>query len=332
MLLRSSKNVILGNNILFMTTRFTEVTWGLQYTEAFLHIDTIKTYIQNFQNGREMYDSDRIKESIAFSAQNAMEQSIKQHIRISDKLAKEELFDYLTEWANYFEYNLNNPLNIEKAIEKYNENRLIEYNNIIEADENKFKETNEYKTLNHLDYYEVNYGLGSRLIGIIQSGYLSQQKRLVQYHKFFEAPDPDLIDIDFLPQYLELINPIISRCVNIAKKKLSYLKGENEKKQLTNSEVTPTPALIPIYTNRLRVSLNTEQLAVLFRLLYDCNVITSNKKEIHGFVADHIQTVGMSKQRISSQNFGKLFSSKNSEIRTFWIARLTKMIESAQKK
>lgn len=332
MLFRSSKIVILGRKYLLMTTLFRAVSWGFDYTDAFFGISIIKAYMQSFQKDIEVDSTTKIHESIANSAQNAMEREIAQHIRISDKLAKEELFDYLTGWANYFEYILNNPQLVKEKIEKYNEKRGIEYQSLIDEEESKFKNTNKYKTLNHLEFYEEDYGVGLSLFHSSHNLPIPK-KRLVQYRKFFEAPDPDLIDVSFLEQYLEFINPIITRCITIARNRLSYLKGENELKQLPSSEAKSTkPLVADIATDRLKVSINVEELAVLLRLLHKCDVIISNKKEIHNFVADHIQTVGMSNKRISPQNFGKLFSSKDSKIATFWISRLALMIKDLEKK
>jgi hypothetical protein len=94
---------------------------------------------------------------------------------------------------------------------------------------------------------------------------------------------------------------------------------------LSKSETLPP-------TERLRVSITAEHLAFLFRLLKECDVINSTKGEIHEFVVGHIQTPGMPKKRLSKQNFGKLYSSKKSELRIFWVARLAKMIDAANKK
>src|SRR5882724_4374139 len=120
-----------------MTTRFVQVSWGLEYTQTFLHFHTIKVYIQSFQQDREVDQTTKMGEEIALSAQDRMEEEINQHIRISDRLAKEELFEYLTRWVNYFEFNLNNTQRIEEYINNYNEKRLIEYKTIVELEEAK---------------------------------------------------------------------------------------------------------------------------------------------------------------------------------------------------
>jgi hypothetical protein len=314
-----------------MTTFFRAVSWGFEYTNVFLHIGMVKECIQSFQKGRDIGSTTKMSERLAYSAQDAMQEEIAQHIRISDKLAKNELYDYLTGWIEYFEINLANPQRIEAEINSYNQKRLLEYESLIKEEEEKFRQTDHYKTLKHLDFYEVPNRIGV-IRGFMQKAGYANPTRLEQYRKFFEAPDPDLIDLDYLSQYLELIKPIISRCIVIAHKRLSYLKGDNDKKQLPSSENATPPIPLPTPTGRLKVSINAEQLAVLFRLLYECDVITSGKGEIHEFVADHIQTPGMLNKRLSSQNFGKMFSSKKAETINFWIGRLTKMIEAAKKK
>ena len=138
-----------------MTARFVRVSWGLEYTEAFLEIGKIKSYIQSFQNGREVDDTTKMSESIAWNAQNRMEEEILQTIRTCDTLTKEELFDYLTGWIEYFERNVNSNYSIVQKIKEYNNKRLIEYEKFILEEEKKFRSTKEYKTLNHLDFYEV---------------------------------------------------------------------------------------------------------------------------------------------------------------------------------
>ena len=273
-----------------------------------------------------------MSEEIAFSAQDRMEEEINQTIRTSDELTREELFEYLTGWIQYFEYHLNNIQKIEKSIEAYNEKTLIEYEKIVALEEEKFKETKQYKTLNHLDFYEVDYGwlMG---IGAIPR-FAAPQKRLVEYRKFFEAPDPDLIDIAFLAKYIELISPIISRCVNIAKKRLSYLKGENELKQLPPS--TPKilePPIIQGQSNRLKVNLTVEQLTILFRLFKDCKITNAKlDKEIHVFIADNFETLGMEGKKISAKNVGRLFSSTDPDVINFWIGKFIELSKKAEKK
>jgi len=276
-------------------------------------------------------------EEIALSAQDRMEEEINQHIRISDRLAKEELFEYLTRWVNYFEFNLNNTQRIEEYINNYNEKRLIEYKTIVELEEAKFKETNKYKTLNHLDFYEVEYNMGI-LAGYLQKNFYNSKSRLEQYRKFFEAPDPDLIDIDYLPQYIEIMRPIVSRCVHIAKKRLSYLKGENELKQLPEKEVTQKTLdkpLVSSQSNRLKVNLTVEELTMLFRLLKDCRLIIikpKHEKDIHSFISENFETIGLEDKKSSIKNIGRLWSSKDPAVLNSWIAKFKELSEKAEKK
>jgi hypothetical protein len=314
-----------------MTSRFVRVSWGLQYTDAFLHIDTIKAYIQSFQKDREVDSTTKMKESIAFTAQDRMEEEIFQTIRTSDRLTQEELFEYLTGWIKYFEYQ-NNTEKLKKLIEDYNEKRLIEYEELIALEEEKFKQSKQYKTLNNLDFYEVDYGWLTKFSAIHRAA--TAQQRLVQYHKFLEAPDPDLIDIDFLPKYIKLITAIISRCVTIAKKWLTYLKGESELKNLPPPSPKPlAPRVENIKSNRLKVRLTVEQLTILFRLFRECKMIDVKlDKEIHSFIADNFETVGREGKPISAKNVGRLFSKTDTDVMNFWIAKFTELSKKAAQK
>jgi hypothetical protein len=273
-----------------------------------------------------------MSESIAYSAQDRMDEEINQTIRTCDQLTKEELFEYLTDWIQYLESYLKAPQKLEQLISQYNEKRLLEYHKLVDLAEQKFKETEQYKTLDNLDFYEVKY-VGFPIIGAMHRD--ESQKRLVQYRRFFEVPDPDLIDIDYLNNYLEVARPIILRCINIAKKRLSYLKGENETKELPASLSKPTNLLpaTTIKSNKLKVRLTVEQLTVLFRLLKDSKLIDAKyDKEIHSFVADNFETVGLGGKSISAKNVAKLFSSTDTSVLNFWIAKFKTISEIAQDK
>jgi hypothetical protein len=311
-----------------MQTRFVQVSWGFQFTNAFLHISVIKAYMQSFERGIEVQSHIRGKVDLAFSSQDRMEEEILQHIRISDKLAKEELQDYLQEWVSYFEKCLKHPEIIEKIINEYNEKQLSDYEKVIDESEKKFRETYEYKTYDHLQFYQTDILRYNRFPGV------SYSPTLVQYLKFFEAPDPDLIDESYLPQYMIFINPIISRCIKIAKKRLGYLKGGNELKQLPASTSKSKAIELPhVPPKRLKVSLSVEELAMLIRLLKDCNIITTKPdKAIHSFVAENFETVGRKGAKISSANMGRLFSSKNTDLLNFWIKKFNQLIKIAQSK
>lgn len=313
-----------------MLTRFVQVSWGLDHTNTFLNVNTIKEFLQSLKKHGELSSNCISIIEIASLSQDRMQEEIAQHIRISDKMAKEELYDYLTGWIEHFELCLANTDRFINLINDYNEKRLIEYEEIVRKQEEEFKSTDKYRTLKHLEFYEQPNWFGV-FGGKLQKTAYHNPNRLVEYRKFIEAPDPDLIDPEYLPQYIALIRPIISRCIVIAHQRLSYLKGPDSNKKLAGADRPPEIAA-PVHPGRLKVSLNTDQLAVFMRLLHDVNIINSSKGEIHAFVSEHIQTVGMTDKKISASNFGKLFSSKNSEISNFLIGRLYKMIELAGKK
>lgn len=159
-----------------MITRFVQVSWGLQYTDTFLHIDTIKAYIQSYQKGEPVSSSTAIAESIASNSQDRMNEEIHQHIRISNDLAKEELYEYLTGWIPYFERNLKSSQYIETQIIQYNEKRLKEYEEIIKKEEEKFTQTENYKKLNHLDFYEIPSSFRGGFLGT--QGFFGAPSRL----------------------------------------------------------------------------------------------------------------------------------------------------------
>lgn len=317
--------MLFSNNNTAMTTRFVQVSWGLQYTDTFLHIDTIKAYIQCYQKGQPVDSSTAIAESIASSSQDRMNEEIHQHIRISNALAKEELYDYLTGWINYFERNLKSSQYIESQIKIYNEKRLKEYEDIVTQEEEKFKQTDNYKKLNHLDFYEVKSSMMGGFLGT--QGFFGSPSRLQQYRKFFSAPDPDLIDIEYLPQYhTEIVRPFLARCVNIATKRLSYLKGDNDKNMLPESTViNPKQIVVENHNPSLKVGMTVEQLAFLFRSLKRVGLVKGKDIDIANFIVAHFHTTARTGKKISAANLVKLFSTKDPAIINFWIARFQEM-------
>lgn len=307
-----------------MTTRFVQVSWGLEYTEVFLNIDKIKAYIQSYQNGVNIDNTTKMSERIALSAQDRMDEEIHQHIRISDILAKEELHDYLTGWINYFDSNLVNTKNIENKIHIYNENRLTEYNLLIAKEEEKFKQTDNYKKLSHLDFHETEAYVSGLTTGLLQAAYYRNKSRLEQYRKFFEAPDPDLIDIEFLPKYYtEIIQPIVSRCVKIAKKRLLYLKGANALKALPEIPLQKQPEItvnenLKVQYIKLKTTLTSGQILYLFKTLLTIGVIEkrSTKIDICRVIANSIS----SKQfdNLSAENLAKKWMDIDINDIAFW--------------
>ena len=305
-----------------MTTRFVQVSWGLQYTDVFLYIDKIKAYMQSYQNGVNIDNTTKMSESIALLAQDRMEEEIHQHIRISDALAKEELHDYLIGWINYFDSNLANTKSIENQIHIYNEKRLAEYDLLIAKAEEDFKETDNYKKLNHLDFYETKQNINGISLIVLGSNY--RTSRLEQYRKYFEAPEPDLIDIEYLPKYYsEIIQPIISRCIKIAKKRLPYLKGSTALKALSEIPTQKQPELAIIenikeQVIKLKTTLTSGQILYLFKTLLAIGVIENRTANID--ICRVIATSVSSKEfdSLSAENLAKKWKDIDINDIAFW--------------
>ena len=152
---------------------------------------------------------------------------------------------------------------------------------------------------------------------------LVREKRLVQYYKFFEIADPSLIDIDFLPKYIEIINPIISRCITIAKSRVSYLKGENSQKILPPQQEQlnelPVPeTLTKAKGIKLKTSLTSGQILYLFKTLKGIGVLEGQISNIDvcRFIAANLSTVGA--EELSPENLAKVWSNIDPNDIAFW--------------
>jgi len=322
--------------ILFMNARFVRVGWGLERTDAFLHFSVFKEYIQSLQRGVEVDQTTKMNEEMAQLAQDRMEEEINQTIRTCDQLTKDELIEYTTGWVEYFKRALANTSNIKNEIDTYNDKTILEFEQYVQMQEAKFKETKEYKTLNHLEFYEEEQRSFGGLISLFDRA--MPQKRLVQYRKFIELKVPDLIDIEFLPQYMHFIKPIIQRCINIVEKRLPYLHSTSPVKQLPSivlpeKEVEQSEPNFSRQGDKLKVNLSVKQLIYLFKMLHSTKLFNvSRLNEIQKFVSANFETVATSgKEDISVARLAKLWSEKDPSIAAYWTDKFIDLHNLAKK-
>lgn len=277
-----------------------------------------------------------------------MKDEIFQTINTCDEKTQVYMFEELLPYLRDFRICSLPTSFIEQTIKGYNDSEEYKFNERVKEKDKEHRAKVDY-TKPHLLEYLVEKPAGHSIFG----GYYPKRTVPVTNNYFYEIWDtPDLIDTDILPDYYDFLQRIQRSFIDntslytrlyqegkyVPKDKILILKEEIDKEikhDVKELPTSPDQALLPqnpAMPGRLKLSISVEQFAVLMRMLKDVDIITSDKKDIHNFVADHIQTVGRSDERISTKNFGKLYSSKDASIINFWLGRLAKMGDSLTKK
>src|SRR5882757_3717868 len=144
-----------------MKAEFVRVAWGISFTNALLSFDHIKEHIQSLQNGGFQAGTLKSSYDLAITGQQRMEEEILQTLRTTDAITQAELFEYIIPWRDYFQNWLDYYIyDTALKIETYNQKSQADFEKFVIEEEEKFKSTILYKTLQHKDYYEVKYANG----------------------------------------------------------------------------------------------------------------------------------------------------------------------------
>lgn len=327
-----------------MESIFVRCNWGIQYTDALLQLSNIKSYIQAVQNDNSTEYFFKYTVDLATGAQVHMEKDILQTLRGSDLLTKNELFDLLKGWRDYFGVYVSDLKNLlTPLITHHNAEAMREFDQFVEEEEKKFTSTERYKTLNHLDFYEQD------LRGLAPVFWNALGQRKVQYHRYYVIEKrPDLIDINLLPAYLSIVQPILYNFINVVDKysnwhqeiKLHGIHFAAISQQLITKEL-PEPNTNKKRKNKeqdnrqsikkkLKTNLSVSQLAYLFKLLNEMRLLNvESQNEICEFLADSFSTKQSTK--LSVKNLENTFSNTDKPTAIYWEGKLKEMKSKASK-
>lgn len=167
------------------------------------------------------------------------------------------------------------------------------------------------------------------IIKIADENNEAENKRLLEHPKGFAV----LVNKDYLQHYFALVENAISNLKRIINKYLKlYDEGKLPQQQYNKLLPQNTSPIVRDDSRILKVNMTVEKLAFLFRTLKDAGLIKGSDKEIAKFIVDHFETTARKGKKISAANLVKLFSTKDTDVITFWKARFKEIKEKTDAK
>jgi len=315
-----------------MNPNFPKTANALKLTLEFYNIWKIKNYFEWFNNpSAHTYLKDWV-EAILYQHEK-MEDEIQQTIHTTNANTQTFLFENLKEWLDDYRIKSVDPQFFLLLIDDYNEKAYKDFDLLVENAVEKFMQSpNFYRE--HLEEYEVE-SKPNALMGGLYAPFKKTKK--INYKFYCITESPDLIDLAYLDRYLDLVNKIIGNFKRIVSK---YVKLYDEGKIFESSSTRIAPAkptknylslLAESNENKkLKVNLTVPQLAFLFKLLDDTNLIkdTSNT-DICNFISSNFTTKASGD--ISTKNLMNHFSTPDKVTADYWRDILNKMKTAANK-
>lgn len=321
--------------------RFPRIERSIHFTSEYFSMSRVAACISKLDGGLNLSYLDTFYE-VTLNSHEEMEAEINQNIYGSNSNIQRELFEYLRDVLdNWWYFNDYKP-EVEWLVDNYNEKTWLHYENEVIKEEEKFKLNVNYK-IRHLEKYEKEY---PAVYGIM--GFMPKRKEWITNSWFFEnLKKSEAINKDLLPDYFEMLDKIIASfklaCVKYVKR---FFEGNiaSAAEIVIQKKILPLPndlkllesaKDIKLQNTRIKVNISVEELTMLFRLLKEEKIILSKPRhdhEIHAFITHHFETIGMEDLKISVKNVGKLWSSTEPDVLTFWIKKFTDLIERARNK
>lgn len=314
-----------------MQPQFVRVNEALHATFEYYSIGRISNHIARFAGGLNLQYLDTWYKH-TYECHKEMEEEIHQVIHTTTANTQVYFFDTLRLWLSDWRLKEVNIDIIQNKIDNYNEQVTAQFEQKVKEELEKFQGTEDYKNRTHLDKYEKSY----------HDFFLDMKvKRTETYYKFYCINEkPELIDTDYLPDYISLVTPIFNNIRNIIARWVSlYEQGKivpqatiiYERSQLPSSEAQQLP---PAPHEKLKVNLSVPQLAYLFRLLYELKpdiFDIKSKTELYRFISDNFITKGVGEGGISLKNLNNQFTTPEKNTAKYWAVLLRMMLERARK-
>lgn len=324
--------------------QFVRVNKACYYIVDLYEIGTIKKYT-DFLLGKPNTSYLKGWDEFIYRLSSEMEDEIQQTILTNNRVGIVHLMELLDGWANDYRVK---SICVEEIIQKVNIRNENEYESYLVKLEEKvaeFQKTEHYKTLNHLDTYELFFYSGGSSIFLSRSA--DKGTKIVYdtatYYKYYcNELDSGQIDLDAVRTlYVNFITPLIENFRNIAQRYVARFKngyidlpGHNFSHQFAPVEINKSEQKklsdSNIENRKLKFNLTINQLAVFFKLLKEAKLISSKSDaEIQRFIIDNITTPGSNSTKISKSNLANAFSKKDGKSTSDIIKFLRKMIEEA---
>lgn len=318
-----------------MIPSFPRIYHAIEITIEYFNIGRIKDHFYKLQGHPNLdYLDNRIATTKSWHLY--MKEEINQNVVGAKPFVVREMFDYLNYVVSTWRFQPDIADHISQLIIEENEKIILEYTKQIGIDELKFRTKVDFlkphEPPTKETQYDFRYEKGQTKIEIIEpnSWFYENNRKTniledVYFSKYLE------IVKDIIASFREVVDPYLDR-YNTGRVEGLGLQPiqENIVQQLPASSVLPK---VQEGNKKLKVNLTVEQLTVLFRLLKDCKLTNAKlDKEIHAFIADNFETLGLEGKKASIKNIGKLFSSTDPDVMNFWIARFKDLSKKAENK
>lgn len=313
-----------------MIPDFPRIYKSVEFTIEYLKTGRIKEHFYKYAGGGNSNYLDSWI-SITKNWHQYMKDEINQNVLGSKPFVIHEMFAYLQNVLSNWRFQDEMDKFIEVTIEEENEKIIIEYEKQIAIDEDKFKSTVDFSKAHEKPTTELTYTTqwldGKPLLNFKHPNcWFYENKRKIP-----------LLEIEYLPKYLNLLNEIFTSFKDVVVPYVDrYKDGRLEglvpelNKQNHVRELPPIPAVGLPVSGKLKFNLSVDQLAYLFRLLYDHGLIeTPSKAELKRFIIANMSTKGS--ENISDKSIGNKLSTTEKAEADFLADKLMDMYKAAKK-
>ena len=317
-----------------MTANFPSINLVFNDAIGYYKIGRIRDHIFKL-SGKINYQYLDDSIALSYKMQEHAVEEIKQHIHGSTANVQVEMFMYLKNLIDFLKTHTNES--IKKLIDDYNNTVEKEFNEKIDLEVLAFQKSTTYLTRKHGEEYEEEISSVSALFG---GGHFHKYKIKKVHYKYYAIErGAEYIDTEFLPGYFELVNDInghLLRLINYyvdlwdAGKITSNATIIVVNKPTDNKEQTNTLEVSSQERKKLKMNLSVTQLAYLFKLLYDSNMIeNTSKADLTRFIVANFST--KMSQEISEGSLANKLSVTEKAEANFWADELMKMHKAAKK-
>lgn len=313
---------------------FPAIKSATYYTINYFLIGRIYDEVKRMAGGQHLDYLNSYYEMV-FEWHKLLEIEIDQHIHGSTPNLQAQYFELLREALNTV--SLWNDNDIIRAVELYNKETEEKFWNETMAKAETFINSEEYLKRKHKEEWEVEVPYLPFLAG--KSGEMFKIKH-IHYKWYIVEGGADVIDVSYLPMYLEYIRKISDNFKRIVS---SNLKLWDEKKIKSNASTTIQLIQSPTENNqlespkketsrkKLKINLTIKQIAYLFKLLKQVNLLESQPDiDVAHFIKESF--VSKKGEEISLKNLQNIIAQKI-DVATvkFWIEKLRAMSAEAHK-
>jgi hypothetical protein len=309
-----------------MQPRFPRIEDAIRYTLEYYSIGKIRDHFFRYAGTEHGYSTPHHLDTwydLMFDLHARMDDEINQTVFTSNNATQVYLFEELKLWLQDNRIASVNEYSIINSILEYNERINSEFIQSIQAKEEAFRLSENYYRP-HEEVYEIEIPAS---VHFFTKQYQPAHKRIVKHNKFFCVENkPELIELtkEYFDKYVQVVQSIINNFKKIIEAQITrYEAGQFLPIQtiiIENQKMLDSPQanLLPLPSPKLSVKLSVPQLAFLFRMLKESDLIdTDTNTEIFRFVCSNFSTPIM--EQLSEGSFKNNFNGLEPTAISFWI-------------